>query len=91
MATQAELVQAQVEDILKTVFIFERADGTRGAVIKSSPRRKGFTQNLTDMTPAKAKVVGLAVTEVLNTLIHPDAQEWVDKKCKPWDGKRDKK
>ena len=85
---QAAKVQEQVKLMLASIFIFESPDGSRGAVIKSSPRRKGFTVGLTDLTPEGAAVIGEAVAEVLGTLIHPDAQEWVDGKCKAWDGVR---
>ena len=87
-SNKTERVAELVEPMLKTVFIFERTDGSRGAVIKSSPRRKGFTVNLTDLTVEQAQDIGAAVTEVLCTLIHPDAAEFVEAKCKPWDGQR---
>ena len=85
-----ERVKAIVAPMLKTVFIFERPDGTRGAVLKSSPRRKGFTVGLTDLTKQDAEDLGAAVTETLKTLINPKAKDFVEGKCKTWDGERKK-
>ena len=88
MATKAEKVRELVKSMVKTAFIFERPDGSRGVVLKSSPRRKGFTVGLTDLTAADAKVIGESVTEVLRTLINPKAKEFVDSKVKVWNGER---
>jgi len=86
--TKTERVQAILEPMMKTAFFFERPDGSRGVTIKSSPRRKGFTVNLDDLTAQEAEDIGAAVTEALKTAIHPDAQEWVESRVKKWDGKR---
>jgi len=83
-----ERITEIVKPMLKTVFIFERPDGSRGVVLKSSPRRKGFTVNLTDLTKQDAQDLGAAVTETLLTLIDPQAKDFVDGKCKSWDGER---
>jgi len=88
MSKRQDAVQEMVKTLVQTAFIFERPDGSRGVVLKSSPRRKGFTQNLTDMTPEQAAVIGEAVTEVLCTFIDPEAKEYVDSHCKSWDGTR---
>ncbi len=88
MATKLEKVTEMVKMMVKTAFIFERPDGSRGVVLKSSPRRKGFTVNLTDLTAAEAKVIGEAVTEVLCTFINPKAADFVNGKVKVWDGER---
>lgn len=88
MSKRQEAVAEQVKNLMQTAFIFERPDGSRGVVLKSSPRRKGFTVNLTDLTAEDAGVIGEAVAEVLTTMIHPDAKEYVDSKCKTWDGSR---
>jgi len=88
MATKQDKVTELVKSMIKTAFIFERPDGSRGVVLKSSPRRKGFTVGLTDLTAADAKVIGESVTEVLQTLIDPKAKEYVDSKVKTWDGER---
>ena len=90
MSKRQEAIQEQVKSLIQTAFIFERPDGTRGVTLKSSPRRKGFTVNLTDLTPDEAKIVGDSVTEVLCTLIsdEPEAREFVEEKLKVWDGTR---
>lgn len=88
MSKRQEAVAEQVKALMGTAFIFEYPDGKRGVVLKSSPRRKGFTVGLTELTEEDCMVLGEALTETLLTLISPEAAEWVDAKCKTWDGTR---
>jgi hypothetical protein len=90
--TKAARTKEIVKMLLSNLFVFERQDGTRGAILKTSPRRPSFTADLDALTPVECAAVGAAVTEVLTTISSdsPEVKAYLDERCKKWDGKRKK-
>jgi len=88
--TKAARTKDLVKMFLTNLFVFERPDGTRGVILKTSPRRPSFTADLSALTPVECAAVGAAVTEVLTTISSddPEVKTYLDERCKKFDGKR---
>lgn len=88
--TKATRTKELVKMLLTNLFVFERTDGTRGAILKTSPRKPSFTADMAALTPLECKAVGAAVTEVLETISSddPDVKAYLDERCKKFDGKK---
>jgi len=91
--TKAQRVKEITKMLLTNLFVFERTDGTRGAILKTSPRRPSFTMNLEDLNATECKAVGEAVTEVLQTISSddPEVKTFLEERCKKYSGRKDKK
>jgi len=87
--TKAQRTKEIVKMLLSNLFVFERTDETRGAILKTSPRKPSFTVNLADLSAVECKAMGEAVTEVLQTISSddPDVKVYLDERCKKFDGK----
>jgi hypothetical protein len=91
--TKAARVKEVVKMLLANLFVFERTDGTRGAILKTSPRRPSFTVNLNDLNATECAAIGEAVTEVLETISSgaPEVKAYLDERCKKFEGRKGKK
>ena len=85
-AKAAEGIREKVKALFAGAFFFERSDGSLAVVVKSSPRRKGFTVNLTDLTADEAREVGQSVAEFLLVFTTPEGVEYARGRAKKFEG-----